>query len=57
MKELSLAPLNVQEYALENGLRVVLNPDDAIPVVSIAVYYDVGSRNENARAHRIRPSL
>jgi predicted Zn-dependent peptidase len=31
---------------LSNGLRVVLSPDPAIPVVSIAVYYDVGSRNE-----------
>ena len=31
---------------LANGLRVVLSPDHAIPVVSIAVYYDVGSRNE-----------
>jgi predicted Zn-dependent peptidase len=31
---------------LSNGLRVVLSPDRAIPVVSIAVYYDVGSRNE-----------
>jgi predicted Zn-dependent peptidase len=27
-------------------LRVVLSPDPTIPVVSIAVYYDVGSRNE-----------
>ena len=31
---------------MANGLRVVLSPDRAIPVVSIAVYYDVGSRNE-----------
>src|SRR5678816_1917618 len=29
-----------------NGLRVVLSQDNVIPVVSIAVYYDVGSRNE-----------
>ena len=41
-----LLPINLEEYRLENGLRVVLNPDDAIPVVSLAVYYDVGSRNE-----------
>lgn len=38
--------LNIQQYHLENGLRVVLNPDTSIPVVSMAVYYDVGSRNE-----------
>src|SRR3954454_18598632 len=41
-----LQQLDIEEYRLSNGLRVVLNADDAIPVVSIAVYYDVGSRNE-----------
>lgn len=41
-----LPPLEIEEYTLENGLRVVLNPDNAVPVVSTAVYYDVGSRNE-----------
>jgi predicted Zn-dependent peptidase len=38
--------LKIEQYNLENGLRVVLNPDTSIPVVSMAVYYDVGSRNE-----------
>ena len=41
-----LPPLNIEEYKLDNGLRVVLNRDDAAPVVAVAVYYDVGSRNE-----------
>src|SRR3954453_23630523 len=41
-----LQPLELVDYKLENGLRVVLNPDTAIPVVSNAVYYNVGSRNE-----------
>lgn len=41
-----ISPLDIQQYSLENGLRVVLNPDDRAPVVSVAVYYDVGSRNE-----------
>ena len=36
----------IEEFTLANGLRVVLSPDRAVPVVSIAVYYDVGSRNE-----------
>jgi predicted Zn-dependent peptidase len=36
----------LEEFTLANGLRVVLSPDRAIPVVSVAVYYDVGSRNE-----------
>ena len=44
--DLRLLPINLVEYTLENGLRVVLNRDDAVPVVSLAVYYDVGSRNE-----------
>ena len=42
----SLPVLEIEQYELENGLRIVLNPDTTIPVVSIAVYYDVGSRNE-----------
>src|SRR3954447_5399 len=42
----SLPPLELEEYSLENGLRVVLNVDKAVPVVSVAVYYNVGSRNE-----------
>ncbi len=42
----NLAPLKLEEYTLENGLRVVFNQDSTIPVVSVAVYYDVGSRNE-----------
>ena len=31
---------------MDNGLRIVLNEDHSVPVVSVAVYYDVGSRNE-----------
>src|SRR5687767_3354508 len=41
-----LPPLDIEEYSLSNGLRVVLNRDDAVPVVAVAVYYNVGSRNE-----------
>ncbi|HYT49394.1 MAG TPA: insulinase family protein [Pyrinomonadaceae bacterium] len=36
----------IEQYSLSNGLRVVLNEDHSVPVVSVAVYYDVGSRNE-----------
>ncbi len=43
-----LPPLELEEYSLDNGLRVVLNYDNAAPVVSVAVYYNVGSRNERA---------
>ena len=42
----SIAPLHIEQYTLENGLRVVLNRDNTVPVVAVAVYYDVGSRNE-----------
>ncbi len=41
-----LPPLKLEQFTLDNGLRVVLNPDNSIPVVSVAVYYNVGSRNE-----------
>jgi len=34
------------QFQLENGLRVVLSEDHWAPVVAVAVYYDVGSRNE-----------
>ncbi len=42
----NLPPLDIEEYSLVNGLRVVLNRDEAVPVVAVAVYYNVGSRNE-----------
>lgn len=45
-EQFNLAPLKLEEYTLENGLRVIFNQDNSIPVVSVAVYYDVGSRNE-----------
>lgn len=36
----------VREHTLDNGLRVVLSPDPSIPIAAVALYYDVGSRNE-----------
>ncbi len=42
----NLPPVKIEQYKLENGLRVVLNQDQTAPVVAVAVYYDVGSRNE-----------
>ena len=35
-----------ENHVLENGLRVVLSRDTTSPCVAVAVYYDVGSRNE-----------
>lgn len=36
----------IELHTLSNQLRVALQPDAAIPQVGIALYYDVGSRNE-----------
>lgn len=41
-----LSRLPVERATLANGLRVVMSPDATVPTVAIAVYYDVGSRNE-----------
>jgi zinc protease len=35
-----------EEYKLPNGLRVVLSRDNVLPVVAVAMVYDVGSRSE-----------
>ncbi|MGH9945148.1 MAG: M16 family metallopeptidase, partial [Pyrinomonadaceae bacterium] len=43
---MTLPHVPVEQFTLANGLRVVLGEDHAVPVVSVAVYYDVGSRNE-----------
>lgn len=42
----SLAGLNILTHTLDNGLRLVMNPDSRVPTVAVAVYYDVGSRDE-----------
>jgi predicted Zn-dependent peptidase len=46
LSTVTLPPITVERYTLGNGLRVVLSEDHSVPVVSVAVYYDVGSRNE-----------
>jgi len=42
----TLPHIPIEQFTLENGLRVVLSEDHGVPVVSVCVYYDVGSRNE-----------
>ena len=42
----TLPESTIEQFTLENGLRVVLSEDHSVPVVSVSVYYDVGSRNE-----------
>jgi predicted Zn-dependent peptidase len=41
-----LSPTPIKRFKLANGLRVIMSQDSAVPVVSVALYYDVGSRNE-----------
>ncbi|MEO1083695.1 MAG: pitrilysin family protein [Acidobacteriota bacterium] len=36
----------IQYSTLDNGLKVVLSPDETAPVVTVAVYYHIGFRNE-----------
>jgi predicted Zn-dependent peptidase len=45
-ERLQLSPTPIQQFTLANDLRVILCEDHAVPVVSLALYYDVGSRNE-----------
>ena len=42
----SLPPLSIHQHRLANGLRVILNPDDRLPLVAINLWYHVGSKNE-----------
>jgi predicted Zn-dependent peptidase len=46
LSTVTLPQAPIEMYTLGNGLRVVLSEDHSVPVVSVAVYYDVGSRNE-----------
>jgi zinc protease len=36
----------IETYKLKNGLRVVLSKDNAVPVVTVYMIYDVGARSE-----------
>ncbi|NIO48022.1 MAG: peptidase M16 [Candidatus Aminicenantes bacterium] len=38
--------LPIKQYKLENGLQVILSEDYSLPVVSVAVAYNVGSIND-----------
>ena len=45
-KTLQVPHTPIEQFTLDNGLRVILNQDASVPVVSVSVYYDVGSRND-----------
>ena len=42
------ADFDIREHVLDNGLRVVLQPDPSAPLVAVHVMYHVGSKNERA---------
>lgn len=41
-----LPPINVKEYKLKNGLTIVMHQDHSTPIVSVNMFYHVGSKNE-----------
>jgi len=44
--QVRVAPMNLKERTLPNGLRVVSLQDNSSPTVSIHVWYDVGSKDD-----------
>src|SRR6058998_3763432 len=44
--QVKVAPLNIKERKLANGLTVVSLQDNSSPTVAIHVWYDVGSKND-----------
>ena len=44
----SLPEIKTEKYVLPNGLNVILSEDHSIPVVSVNLWYHVGSKNEKA---------
>lgn len=41
------APIEFEEYDLDNGLHVILHEDHTAPVAMVSVMYHVGSKNED----------
>lgn len=41
-----LPGLSIERHRLENGLEVVLHPDHTLPLVTVNLWYHVGSKNE-----------
>jgi zinc protease len=42
----SLDNLPIERFALDNGLRVVVQPDRSLPLVAVNLWYHVGSKDE-----------
>ena len=46
VKRIPVQPIDFEKLTLPNGLDVILHQDRALPVVSVNVWYHVGSRHE-----------
>lgn len=44
--QVRIAPLNLKERTLSNGMKVVSLQDKSVPTVSIHLWYNVGSKND-----------
>src|SRR5678809_1505581 len=44
--QVKVAPLNIKERTLPNGLKVVSLQDNSSPTLAIHVWYDVGSKDD-----------
>ena len=44
--QVKVAPLDIKQRTLQNGLKVVTLRDNSSPTVSIHVWYDVGGKND-----------
>ena len=45
---MSRLTIPVERHRLDNGLKIVLSQDRTVPVVTVNIWYGVGSRNEPA---------
>ncbi len=43
----SVAPVEIHQKTLDNGLQVIVVPEHSAPVAAVQVWYKVGSRNES----------
>ena len=47
----------IETFRLDNGLFVTLSEDHTAPIVAVNLWYHVGSANERAGPHGIRPPV
>jgi len=47
-EEIAVPAVPIERHALKNGLRVILSRDAKAPIVAVNLWYDVGSKHEEA---------